>query len=353
MFFDMDKMQRILYENTAKISDDATVKELDADDATNDSILKEYHDATHSGMEKLNTNDIIDELDGDDDNNYYGFDDEDDDIYGDDYYGDDEDEDGDDEEYDLTPVTDPETIRRLESDPEFIKDEQALLEYCSSIGLFNEEDSDKIEITEEPIIDEAGGSFGLSGTKTIIRFNKAAKKNLLLTKNAIMFAKAANDPMYKKLARFNKNRRKFMNLIRKKYYSPANSKAMKTLSMGSSVKKESMELYNEGLRDIKNAIVDKFNASRERSAKFKELKYRAKREGKHYFNFITQAEVSKYFDDMNKVIDQFKNSKIDLKLYMNTVSQENAVIAKAYSEDKYLSELKPIVKIYLSKNKQL
>jgi len=72
----------------------------------------------------------------------------------------------------------------------------------------------------------------LGGNKSIVRLSKKAKKNHLIQKSTIVLAKEHNDPLYQKLIKALKARRKITDYFYKKYYSKAVQRVNKTIAMG-------------------------------------------------------------------------------------------------------------------------
>lgn len=73
-------------------------------------------------------------------------------------------------------------------------------------------------------------SMALTESKTVIRFNRQARLKNLTNRSALVFARRANDPLYKKYSKHNALRLRLRGAIVKKYGSRASSYARKLLN---------------------------------------------------------------------------------------------------------------------------
>jgi hypothetical protein len=76
----------------------------------------------------------------------------------------------------------------------------------------------------------------LLNERNIIKMDKHAKKNRLITKSVMVIAREKNDPDYKKLEFYNAKRMFFKRKLIKKYKAPAKARAAQILRGGGATK---------------------------------------------------------------------------------------------------------------------
>ena len=91
--------------------------------------------------------------------------------------------------------------------------EQMILEEADKLGLLDESYDEEYESGD--FLNES--TYSARGT--VMKLDKKARMNWFKSRSAIAYAKANNDPMYKKLVKFSRGRKKMIAAINKKYAS--------------------------------------------------------------------------------------------------------------------------------------
>ena len=120
---------------------------------------------------------------------------------------------------------------RTEYNRETLEGSQMIMEALMHELILEMHEMDDNElITEGDIYSLIGEGLLPSRNKTIVKLSKQARRNHMIQKSTIVLAKEANDPMYKKLIKALKIRRKATDYIYKKYYSKAVARVRRTIS---------------------------------------------------------------------------------------------------------------------------
>ena len=90
-------------------------------------------------------------------------------------------------------------------------------------------EGDEILMSEAVALGFTQGDEELLQERSIVKLDKKAKLSQLISRSTTMSAKEANDPLYKKLEKVNKERMKLKKQIEKKYASKGKQRAKQVL----------------------------------------------------------------------------------------------------------------------------
>lgn len=108
---------------------------------------------------------------------------------------------------------------------EFDKIDPRILKECLEI-IYNEAVEQKIfEGIEDEDTYVVNENKGFTQRGNVVTKTKEARMNWLKMRSALAMAKSKNDPIYRKLCKFSKLRRQYIDLLTRKYAAGANKKA--------------------------------------------------------------------------------------------------------------------------------
>jgi hypothetical protein len=113
------------------------------------------------------------------------------------------------------------------NDRETVEGNQLIVEAILMENGIELTSSEEVELMQENLLSE----------RNIVKLDKYSRKNRLLTKSAIIIAKEANDPLFKKLAKVYMQKRTLRAAIEKKYATKAAARVRKILA-GNNVLKQ-------------------------------------------------------------------------------------------------------------------